>query len=171
MLTLVGMTRELVSQPVRGEGHRAGEEGFRRAALAMFAAGLTTFALLNVPQPLLPLLSRSFHVSPTASTLTLITPRATFDDGWIAPTGAKSAPLASAPSGRIRLRVEVADQTWREHRRVERGTARRVGLRIERLRRRCGHGPRSADHGDGERTRRTARETDREHDVNPHLSV
>ncbi len=62
---------ELASQAVLGEGHRAGEEGFRRAALAMFAAGLTTFALLYVPQPLLPLLSRSFHVSPAASTLTL----------------------------------------------------------------------------------------------------
>jgi YNFM family putative membrane transporter len=65
------MSTELVSQPVRSEGHRAGEEGFRRAAVAMFPAGLTTFALLYVPQPLLPLLSRSFHVSPTASTLTL----------------------------------------------------------------------------------------------------
>jgi len=51
--------------------HRRGEPGFRRASVAMFAAGVATFALLYAPQPLLPLFSRDMHVSPAASSLTL----------------------------------------------------------------------------------------------------
>jgi MFS transporter, YNFM family, putative membrane transport protein len=65
------MTTPLDSQPITSEGHHAEDLGFRRAALAMFAAGLATFALLYLPQPLLPTLSRSFRVSPAASTLSL----------------------------------------------------------------------------------------------------
>jgi YNFM family putative membrane transporter len=65
------MTTPLDSEPLRSEGHRASDVGFSRAARAMFAAGLATFALLYVPQPLLPILSRSFRVSPAASTLSL----------------------------------------------------------------------------------------------------
>ncbi len=51
--------------------HRRGDPGFRRASLALFAAGVSTFALLYVTQPLLPLLARDFRVSTTDSTLTL----------------------------------------------------------------------------------------------------
>jgi YNFM family putative membrane transporter len=51
------------------EGHRAGEPGFRRASLAVFLAGIAVFALLYVPQVLLPELSRAFAVSSAASTL------------------------------------------------------------------------------------------------------
>jgi YNFM family putative membrane transporter len=51
--------------------HRRGEAGFRRASLAMFAAGVATFALLYAPQPLLPLFSDAFDVTPTSSSLSL----------------------------------------------------------------------------------------------------
>lgn len=49
----------------------AGDPAFRRAALALFFAGLTTFALLYSPQALLPLLARDLDVSPATSTLAL----------------------------------------------------------------------------------------------------
>lgn len=48
-----------------------GDPAFRRASLAMFAAGVSTFVLLYATQPLLPLLSRDFGVSPAGSSLTL----------------------------------------------------------------------------------------------------
>jgi YNFM family putative membrane transporter len=54
-----------------GEPHRRGEPGFRRASIALFAAGVATFALLYAPQPLLPQLSGAFGVSPAESSLTL----------------------------------------------------------------------------------------------------
>ena len=52
-------------------GHRAGEPGLRRAAAAVFLAGLAVFATLYAPQALLPELSRSFGVSPASSTLAI----------------------------------------------------------------------------------------------------
>jgi YNFM family putative membrane transporter len=52
-------------------GHRAGEPALRRAATAVFLAGLAVFATLYAPQALLPELSRSFAVSPAASTLAI----------------------------------------------------------------------------------------------------
>jgi YNFM family putative membrane transporter len=51
------------------EGHRAGDPGFRRASVGIFLAGVAVFALLYVPQVLLPELTRTFGISPTASTL------------------------------------------------------------------------------------------------------
>jgi len=51
--------------------HRRGSDGYRRLSIAMFAAGLATFALLYTTQPLLPLLSRELHVSSATSSLTL----------------------------------------------------------------------------------------------------
>jgi MFS transporter, YNFM family, putative membrane transport protein len=48
-----------------------GDAGMRRVRLGLFAAGLATFALLYVPQPLLPLLSRAFHASPTQASLAM----------------------------------------------------------------------------------------------------
>lgn len=53
------------------EGHRRGEPGYRQASIALFAAGVATFAALYTTQPLLPLLSHDLRVSPGASTLTL----------------------------------------------------------------------------------------------------
>jgi YNFM family putative membrane transporter len=69
--------------------HRAGEPGFRRAAVALFAAGLATFALLFSPQALLPLLSDEFGVTPAASALVLAVTTAALGlslvpAGWVA---------------------------------------------------------------------------------------
>ena len=63
--------------PLAGAAHvdgrrlRYGDPGMRRVRLGLFAAGLATFALLYVPQPLLPLLSRSFGASPAAASLAM----------------------------------------------------------------------------------------------------
>jgi YNFM family putative membrane transporter len=51
--------------------HRSGQPGFRRIAVAMFAAGIATFTLLYLTQPLLPLISERFGVSAATSSLTL----------------------------------------------------------------------------------------------------
>jgi YNFM family putative membrane transporter len=51
------------------EGHRAGEPGFRRASLAIFLSGVAVFAMLYVPQVLLPELTRAFGVSSAVATL------------------------------------------------------------------------------------------------------
>jgi YNFM family putative membrane transporter len=48
-----------------------GDPGMRRVSLGLFAAGLATFALLYTPQPLLPLLSSAFRVSPAAASLAM----------------------------------------------------------------------------------------------------
>lgn len=48
-----------------------GDPAFARASLALFFAGLATFALLYSPQALLPLLARDLRVSPATSTLAL----------------------------------------------------------------------------------------------------
>ena len=52
-------------------GHRVGEPGFGRAAVAVFLAGIAVFATLYAPQALLPELARSFGVSPASSTLVI----------------------------------------------------------------------------------------------------
>lgn len=48
-------------------GYRPGDAAYRRLSVALFAAGLATFALLYSTQPLLPELSRDFQVSPSQS--------------------------------------------------------------------------------------------------------
>ena len=63
-----GPTAEPTAGPPE-EGHRAGEREFRRASLAIFLAGIAVFAMLYVPQVLLPELARSFDVTAAASTL------------------------------------------------------------------------------------------------------
>lgn len=57
--------------PEKTERLRYGDAGMRRVRLGLFAAGLATFALLYVPQPLLPSLSRAFGVSPAAASLAM----------------------------------------------------------------------------------------------------
>src|SRR5215469_9431518 len=52
-------------------GYRAGEPGYRRIAIALFAAGVATFALLYSTQALLPVLARAFSLSATQSTLSV----------------------------------------------------------------------------------------------------
>ena len=48
---------------------KRGEPDYRNAAIALFAAGFATFALLYSVQPLLPLFSITFGVTPAASSL------------------------------------------------------------------------------------------------------
>src|ERR1700760_1275200 len=55
----------------QAEKLRYGDPGMRRVRLGLFAAGLATFALLYTPQPLLPLLSGAFRVSPAAASLAM----------------------------------------------------------------------------------------------------
>jgi YNFM family putative membrane transporter len=51
--------------------YQAGEPGYRRISLALFAAGVATFASLYSTQAVLPELSAAFHVSPAASAWSL----------------------------------------------------------------------------------------------------
>jgi MFS transporter, YNFM family, putative membrane transport protein len=55
----------------RHDGYRAGEPGYRRITVALFAAGVATFALLYSTQALLPELARAFSLSATHATLSL----------------------------------------------------------------------------------------------------
>jgi len=48
-----------------------GDRRFRNASLALFAAGFATFASVYCVQPLMPLLSAHFHVTPAVSSLSL----------------------------------------------------------------------------------------------------
>ncbi|MGN6658988.1 MAG: MFS transporter, partial [Achromobacter mucicolens] len=48
-----------------------GTPGLRRAQWALFAAGFSTFSLLYCVQPLMPLFTQAFHVSPAQSSLVL----------------------------------------------------------------------------------------------------
>jgi YNFM family putative membrane transporter len=52
-------------------GHRVGDPAFRRISVALFAAGLATFALLYTPQPLLPELAAAFGISAAQSALSV----------------------------------------------------------------------------------------------------
>ncbi|MDH2065933.1 MFS transporter [Pantoea sp. GD03673] len=64
-----------VSEPqvsVAAESYiRRGTPQFMRVTLALFSAGLATFALLYCVQPILPVLSQQFGVSPATSSLSL----------------------------------------------------------------------------------------------------
>ncbi len=53
------------------EGYQPGTPGHRRISLAVFLAGMATFAILYTTQPLLPLLSREFDVSAAQSSLSV----------------------------------------------------------------------------------------------------
>jgi len=57
--------------PEQQTGYRAGSPEHRRVALALFAAGVTTFALLYSTQALLPELADAFDVTAAQSTLSL----------------------------------------------------------------------------------------------------
>jgi len=48
-----------------------GTSAFRKANLAFFAAGFNTFAILYSTQPLLPVFTEEFHISPTMASLSL----------------------------------------------------------------------------------------------------
>ena len=57
--------------PERHEGYRTGESGYRRISIALFAAGVATFALIYSTQALLPDFTRTFNVSAAQSTLSV----------------------------------------------------------------------------------------------------
>lgn len=57
--------------PQTAELIKRGAPPFMRVTLALFSAGLATFALLYCIQPILPLLSNEFHVTPAGSSLSL----------------------------------------------------------------------------------------------------
>lgn len=59
------------SAPVTDGYIRRGTPQFMRITLALFTAGLATFALLYCVQPILPVLSQEFGISPAASSLSL----------------------------------------------------------------------------------------------------
>ncbi|TCP30180.1 YNFM family putative membrane transporter [Scopulibacillus darangshiensis] len=48
-----------------------GKEGYWRANLALFLGGFVTFSLLYTTQPLMPVFSKAFHISPAAASLSL----------------------------------------------------------------------------------------------------
>ncbi len=50
---------------------KRGTPQFMRVTLALFSAGLATFALLYCVQPILPVLSNEFGVSPASSSISL----------------------------------------------------------------------------------------------------
>jgi MFS transporter, YNFM family, putative membrane transport protein len=53
------------------DGYRVGEGGYRRITVALFAAGVATFALIYSTQALLPEFTRAFSVSAAQSTLSV----------------------------------------------------------------------------------------------------
>lgn len=57
--------------PLSNEYINRGTPQFMRVTLALFSAGLATFALLYCVQPIMPVLSQEFGVSPAASSLSL----------------------------------------------------------------------------------------------------
>jgi YNFM family putative membrane transporter len=66
-----GLVVPRATGPALSRGYRAGTPGYRRIAVALFAAGVATFALLYSTQALLPEFARTFSVSAAQSTLTL----------------------------------------------------------------------------------------------------
>ena len=58
-------------RPERHAGYRTGEAGYRRISIALFAAGVATFALIYSTQALLPDFTRTFSVSAAQSTLSV----------------------------------------------------------------------------------------------------
>ena len=77
-------------------GYRPGEAGYRRLSVALFAAGLATFAMLYSTQPLLPELARVFQVSPSQSAFSVSWPHSAWD--WHCSSPALSQRSSAAPS-------------------------------------------------------------------------
>jgi len=63
--------RPLPTSAGSGEWINRGSPQFMRVTLALFSAGLATFALLYCVQPILPVLSQEFGVSPASSSISL----------------------------------------------------------------------------------------------------
>ncbi len=64
-------THVVTGESVAHIGHRAGSVPFRRATIALFAAGMAAFMAMYHVQAMLPVFSEQFGVSPTTSSLTV----------------------------------------------------------------------------------------------------
>ncbi|ROR54558.1 YNFM family putative membrane transporter [Luteococcus japonicus] len=60
-----------MNQPTGPAPLAPGDDAYRRTTVALFLAGLVTFAALYCTQPLLPLLGQVFHVSPAETALSV----------------------------------------------------------------------------------------------------
>lgn len=78
---------------------KSGTPAFKKANIALFAAGFVTFSNLYTTQPLLPVFSKTYHISPTAASLTL-----SFSTAMLAITMIFAAMLSDA-IGRKRIMV------------------------------------------------------------------
>lgn len=96
----------------------SGTPAFRRLNLALFAAGFATFAILYCVQPLLPVFSQDFQVSPAVSSLSLslttgllavsMLVTGTLSEVW----GRKSVMVASLLSSAILTILSAAAPNW-----------------------------------------------------------
>ncbi len=77
---------------------KRGTPQFMRVTLALFSAGLATFALLYCVQPILPVLSNEFGVSPASSRAVTIT--------GLRPIASDSGPVNSKPTANIAVEIE-----------------------------------------------------------------
>lgn len=68
---VAGEKIDVDNSPLTSNFIKRGTPSFMRVTLALFSAGLATFALLYCIQPILPLLSDEFHISPAGSSLSL----------------------------------------------------------------------------------------------------
>ena len=57
------------AEPPAAGGYRRGSAGYRSITLALFAAGMTTFAAMYAPQAVLPDLTTEFGIGAGAATL------------------------------------------------------------------------------------------------------
>ncbi|MBX6396400.1 MAG: MFS transporter, partial [Alicyclobacillaceae bacterium] len=84
-----------------------GKKGFGKAMAALFAGGFVTFAILYSTQPLLPVLSAAYHVSPAAASLSVSLSTATLavsmllTSAWSEQRGRKSIMVASVVASSI----------------------------------------------------------------------
>lgn len=67
----VDLPEQSTVAPAQAQWIKRGTPQFMRVTLALFSAGLATFALLYCVQPILPVLSQDFDVSPAASSFSL----------------------------------------------------------------------------------------------------
>lgn len=63
--------RDEEADPAAASHIRRGTPAFMRATLALFSAGLATFALVYCVQPILPILSHEFGISPASASVSL----------------------------------------------------------------------------------------------------
>jgi MFS transporter, YNFM family, putative membrane transport protein len=97
-----------------------GTTAFLRTNLALFSAGFSTFALLYMVQPLLPVFTHAFHVSPAESSLSLSVTTATLAISMLVASalseavGRKPVMTASLFASALLALISAAVQRWPE---------------------------------------------------------